>query len=130
MGDRSMKECLVEQLLTLNASLPKDGKRGGSRAMRWYDDGADVSQLQCVGANVNGLLAWGYLEGAADALDVTVQELLDLHRLDWSGSTRFSRAKEPRCPKCGSASHRCATGDDGCVHCDNEKCGHGWMVRS
>lgn len=30
----------------------------------------------------------------------------------------------PECPKCGYFSHQCETGDAGCMHCDDEKCGH------
>jgi len=120
MGDRSMTECLVEQLVTLNASLPNDGKLDGSRAMRWYDDGADISLFLWVGANVNGLRAWGYLEGVADVFDVTVGELLEAHHLDWSGSETFSRAKLARCPKPGCKSTNIAKhrGTSQCLACE------------
>lgn len=136
MGEQSMRECLIEQLVILNRSLPPQ-LLSGSRAMHWYDDGADVSQLQCVGANVNGLRAWGYLEGVADVFDVTVGELLESHHLDWSGSKTFSRAKLPNCPKCGGKGRRCNTppgvicaGLPGCHHCFDFDCGGIWTVPS
>jgi hypothetical protein len=32
------------------------------------------------------------------------------------------------CPRCGSASHRCKTGDPGCRHCDDLHCAHQWRA--
>lgn len=119
MGDRSMTECLAEQLVLLRSSLPK-----GTSAQQWYDDGADVTQLQAVGANVNGLRAWGYLEGAADANDWTVMDLLTEHGLTLD-APKPKKAQRPVCPKCGGKVHRCKSGL--CLHCNNDDCTFAWI---
>ena len=32
------------------------------------------------------------------------------------------------CPKCGGATHQCATGDPGCRHCNADACDHSFQI--
>jgi hypothetical protein len=50
------------------------------------------------GSHGHGRIHYTYCgdHGVADMADLTVEGLLDEHRLDWTGSTRFSRAKGGR----------------------------------
>lgn len=36
-------------------------------------------------------------------------------------------SREPLCPRCRSTTHQCTTGDEGCLHCDNDECGFTWL---
>lgn len=85
MGDRSMEACLIEQLEVLRRAQQISDDVGPT-LQGWYDDGADVKVL--LGANTYDVAkaydvtyAWGYLEGVADAHDLTVMEMLDEHGL-------------------------------------------------
>ena len=87
MGDRSMETCLAEQLDVLRETVRLNGQCGSS-LQDWYDDGANVAQLlSWPSQGPDGpravIYAWGYLEGAADALGLTVMEMLDAHGLSF-----------------------------------------------
>lgn len=90
MGDRSMRACLTEQVDAIRDALPL-----GRSFLDWYDDGADASAFLTAGANVHALGAWGYLQGAADALDLTVMEMLDEHSVQMTTprAARLARKK-------------------------------------
>lgn len=85
-----MRACLTEQVDAIRESLPP-----GRSFLDWYDDGADAEAFMTAGANVHALGAWGYLQGAADALDLTVLELLDEHSVNLTTprTVRLARTK-------------------------------------
>lgn len=77
-ADRSMRDCLVEQVDHIVNALPD-----GVTFALWYDDGMPF-EIFAFGDNVQReavSFARGYLEGAADALDVTLMTLLDEHSI-------------------------------------------------
>ncbi len=86
-----LTDLLASQLDTLALAMPPS-----LSVAQWYDDGADVAVFTTPGANTSGLYAWGYIVGAADALDVTVLTLLDQEGLSFpseSTEIRESRAR-------------------------------------
>ena len=82
-GEQTMRDCLCERLSEVLEALPK-----GITFEDWYSDGADLDDL-AYGHVVEGVTvvrwdvakAWGYLQGAADAFDVTVLENLQNHSI-------------------------------------------------
>lgn len=79
MGERSMKECVEEQLDWLREAI-RLSSACGATVQGWYDEGANVEVLaECSDPNVyeSAVYAWGYLNGCADDCDVTVMEYLD-----------------------------------------------------
>lgn len=94
MGDRSLKACIVEQLEVLRvAAMVSD--TAGPTLQGWYDDGADLSSLvhhrYRAELNRNVTYAWGYLEGVADALDLTVMSMLEEHGLSFDADVARKR---------------------------------------
>lgn len=126
MGDRSMKECLEYHLNFVREHLVH---AAGTTPQAFYDGGCDWAALDLGDVVVVESLAhsWGYLEGAADMADLTIMELLAAYGLQLDAP----KPKRKRsCPKCGGKAHRCKNrGVPGCMHCDDEKCGHGWQVQ-
>lgn len=125
MGDRSMKTCLEEKLGFAREHLASVG----TTPQAFYNGGQDFEALDFEHDYVRESFAnaWGYLEGAADMADMTITEMLGEHGLQLDAPKKRKRA----CPKCGGKAHRCKNrGVPGCMHCDDENCGHGWQVRS
>ena len=88
MGERSMLACLVEHLDVLRSSLPP-----GTSAQDWYDAGCPDDVFSSHGANVGGLYAAGYLQGAADAADVTIGDMLDSYELSFDAPQPTKRQR-------------------------------------
>lgn len=57
-------------------------------------------------------------EGRVAALS-TDDKMADAQR----AAEQWARANGWTCPDCGGPMHQCKTGDAGCFHCDNDKCG-------
>lgn len=72
MGDRSMTTCIGEMIQILRDAFP------GESLQIWYDDGFSFEELSwdSITAQEAFAHAWGYLQGVADAADVTVLEML------------------------------------------------------
>lgn len=141
---QSMRQCVIDRVETLRVHLPAH-----IALEEWLSGGGitlDEEYKAAVEADPNAIehiaAAWGYLEGVADTMHMTVLEMLAAadvsldvtcacanHVLDHRAPAlpAFAPSKRPRnpCPKCGSASHRCRTGE--CRHCDNEACGYVWF---
>ena len=98
---------------------------------------------------IDNVIESAYRHGFDSELDMEVGDLQSLARDLWKLLTPAQRKtfaadptwrdfvemwptrptpKKHACPKCGNDSHRCQTGDPGCRHCDDPKCGHGWRA--
>lgn len=97
MGERSLSTCLSEQL-----DFARDHLRGADMTPQdFYDSGQDFEAIADKLDDVSReslAHAWGYLEGAADALDLTVLELLETHglSLDAPAPTKRQRIRKVR----------------------------------
>jgi hypothetical protein len=97
MGERSLTECLEEQL-----RFARDHLRAAEMTVQdFYDSGQD---FEAIADKLDDLQreslahAWGYLEGAADALDLTVLELVEAHGLSFDAPAHHKRQliRKPR----------------------------------
>lgn len=75
MGEQPLSACVIEQLTLIVSSISYK-----TTFEDWYWDGCSIAEV--IGADAEKLhceqvaLAWGYLRGVADALDLTVYEML------------------------------------------------------
>ncbi len=77
-ADRSMRDCLVEQVDHIVNALPD-----GVTFALWYDDGMPF-EIFDFGDDIHReavSFARGYLEGAADMANLTILGLLDEHSI-------------------------------------------------
>lgn len=87
MGERSMKECVEEQLIVLQgAARAASVSICGFTLQDWYDDGAILKYLSCWDDSEDDdvTYAWGYLSGAADAADMTVRDYIESFGLSFN----------------------------------------------
>jgi hypothetical protein len=81
MGERTMKDCVEEHLITMRAVVLL---APGLTLQGWYDNGANLGELTGYDWDTAStrpedsvLFAWGYLRGAADQADMTVMEYVE-----------------------------------------------------
>ena len=87
MGDRAMDACLQEMLDYARDSMT------GRDLQTWYDEGCQGIDPEEMTQLERFTWAWGYLQGVADALDMTVMEMLDAHGLSMEDKPATKRQK-------------------------------------
>jgi len=98
MGERIFADCLSEQL-----TFARDHLRSADMTLQdFYDSGQD---FEAIADKLDDLQresfahAWGYLEGAADAVDMTVAEMLEAHGLSFDATKPTKRQRIREVPR-------------------------------
>jgi hypothetical protein len=96
MGDQSMRLCVQQQLEIIRDTLPSHVALDA-----WVEGAAsnDIDLDVPLATAPARLRAWGYIEGAADAVDLTVREMLDwldikLHSFDAPRAQKLRRLRD------------------------------------
>jgi hypothetical protein len=119
-SERSMYDCLLEQLEVLREAIRVHASACGETLQTWYEAGASFAAFSDLDPAKQDEVAyaWGYLNGAADLANLTVEGVLEEHGLSfdrkpdpvyrcacsWVGGdpdiTSPRSKKPPTCPAC------------------------------